>query len=91
MPDVPTIEEAGIKGVILETWVAAFTPEKTPPEIIARISAEMHKAMINPAVGEKLAPTAYEPVGGSADEMAILFREDSAKYASLAKELNIKL
>ena len=91
MPDVPTIEEAGVKGVILETWVAAFTPEKTPPAVIAQISAEMHKAMIDPAVGEKMAPTAYEPVGGSAEEMAALFREDSAKYARLAKELNIKL
>ena len=91
LPDVPTIEEAGIKGVVLETWAAAFAPDKTPPAIIARLSAEMHKAMIDPALGEKLAPTGYEPVGGSADEMATVFRDDSAKYERLAKELNIKL
>jgi tripartite-type tricarboxylate transporter receptor subunit TctC len=91
LPDVPTLEEAGIKGVVLETWAAAFAPEKTPPAIIAQLNAAMHKATIDPAFAEKLLPTAYEPVGGSADDMAVLFREDSAKYERLAKELNIKL
>jgi hypothetical protein len=47
--------------------------------------------MVDPAVGEKLAPTAYDPVGGSAEEMAALFREDSAKYERLANELKIRL
>lgn len=91
LPDVPTIEEAGLKGVVLETWLAAFAPEKTPAAIIARLSDEMHKAMLDASVAEKLAPTAYEPVGGSADELAVLVRDDSAKYERLAKELNIKL
>jgi tripartite-type tricarboxylate transporter receptor subunit TctC len=91
LPDVPTIEEAGLKGVVLETWLAAFAPEKTPAAIIARLSGEMHKAMLDASVAEKLAPTAYEPVGGSAEELAVLVRDDSAKYERLAKELNIKL
>ena len=83
MPDVPTIEEAGLKGVVLETWLAAFAPEKTPAAIIARLSGEMHKAMLDGSVAEKLAPTA--------DELAVLVRDDSTKYERLAKELNIKL
>ena len=91
LPDVPTIEEAGLKGVVLETWLAAFAPEKTPAAIIARLSGEMHKAMLDASVAEKLAPTAYEPVGGSAEELSVLVRDDSAKYERLAKELNIKL
>ena len=91
LPDVPTIEEAGLKGVVLETWLAAFAPEKTPAAIIARLSGEMHKAMLDASVAEKLAPTAYEPVGGSADELAVLVRDDSTKYERLARELNIKL
>jgi tripartite-type tricarboxylate transporter receptor subunit TctC len=91
LPDVPTMEEAGVKGVVLETWLAAFAPEKTPAAIIARLSGEMHKAMLDASVAEKLAPTAYEPVGGSAEELAVLVRDDSAKYARLAKELSIKL
>jgi tripartite-type tricarboxylate transporter receptor subunit TctC len=91
LPEVPTIEEAGVKGVVLETWLAAFAPEKTPAAIITRLSGEMHNAMLDPSIGEKLAPTAYDPVGGSAEQLAALVREDSAKYKRLARELKIKL
>jgi tripartite-type tricarboxylate transporter receptor subunit TctC len=91
LPDVPTIEDAGLKGVVLETWAAAFAPEGTPAAIISRLSAEMQKAMLDPSVAEKLAPTAYDPVGGSAEQMAVLVRDDSAKYERLARELKIKL
>jgi tripartite-type tricarboxylate transporter receptor subunit TctC len=91
LPDVPTIEEAGVKGVILETWLAAFVPEKTPAAIISRLSGEMHNAMLDPSIQEKIAPTGYEPVGGRAEQLAMLVRDDSAKYERLAKELNIKL
>jgi tripartite-type tricarboxylate transporter receptor subunit TctC len=91
LPDVPTIEEAGLKGVVLETWLAAFIPDKTPAAIISRLSGEMHNAMLDPSIAEKLAPTGYEPVGGSAEQLAVLVRDDSAKYERLARELNIKL
>ena len=91
LPDVPTVEEAGVRGVVLETWHAAFAPERTPGAIISRLSAEMHKAMLDASIGEKLAQTAYEPVGGSAEELAAVFLEDSAKYERLARELKIKL
>jgi tripartite-type tricarboxylate transporter receptor subunit TctC len=91
LPDVPTIEEAGVRGVVLETWVAAFAPGKTPPAIISRLGTELHTAIVDPSVGEKLAPTAYDPVGGSAEELAALVLSDSAKYERLVKELNIRL
>jgi hypothetical protein len=51
----------------------------------------MHKAMLDASIGEKLAPTGYEPVGGSAEELAAVVLEDSAKYERLARELKIKL
>src|SRR5215469_6817117 len=91
LPDVPTIEEAGVKGVVLETWLAAFAPEGTPAAIISRLSAEMHKAMLDESVKEKLAPTAYDPVGSNAEQLAALVRDDTAKYKRLARELNITL
>ena len=50
--DVPTIEEAGMKGVVLESWYAAFVPKGTPTAIIARLNAEMGKALADPAMKE---------------------------------------
>jgi tripartite-type tricarboxylate transporter receptor subunit TctC len=50
LPEVPTLEEAGFKGLVLEAWYAAFAPKGTPPAIIARLNAEMGKALADPAM-----------------------------------------
>jgi tripartite-type tricarboxylate transporter receptor subunit TctC len=91
LPDVPTFEEAGFKGMVLDAWYGAFVPTGTPAVIIDRLNAEMNRAVGDPAVRDSLLQTATEPVGGSAEQFAGVVREDSAKYARLAKELNIKI
>ncbi len=90
LPEVPTLQEAGFKGLVLETWYAAFVPLGTPAPAIARLNAEMDKALADPATGKSLLQTATEPVGGSAEQLARVARADSEKYARLARELNIK-
>lgn len=91
MPEVPTLEEAGFKGVVLESWYGAFVPAGTPSAIIAYLNAEMAKAMADPASRDSLLQTATEPVGGSAEEFGRVVREDAAKYARLAKDLGIRI
>jgi len=91
LPDVPTFEEAGMKGIVLETWYGAFVPSGTPAPVIARLNAEMNRAVGDPATRDSLLQTATEPVGGTAEQFARVVQEDSAKYARLAKELNIKI
>jgi tripartite-type tricarboxylate transporter receptor subunit TctC len=90
LPEVPTLQEAGFKGLVLNTWYAAFVPLGTPAPAIARLNAEMDKALADPATGKSLLQTATEPVGGSAEQLARVARVDSDKYARLARELNIK-
>ena len=91
LPDVPTFEEAGMNGIVLETWYGAFVPPGTPGAVIARLNAEMNRAVSDPAVRDSLLQTATEPVGGSAERFARVLQEDCARYARLAKELDIKL
>jgi tripartite-type tricarboxylate transporter receptor subunit TctC len=91
LPEVPTFEEAGMNGIVLETWYGAFVPSGTPDPIIARLNAEMNKAVADPATRDSLLQTATEPVGGSAEQFARVVHEDSARYARLAKELNIRV
>ena len=91
LPDVPTFEEAGMKGIVLETWYGAFVPSGTPAPVIARLNAEMNRAVGDPAARDSLLQTATEPVGGTAEQFARVVQEDSAKYGRLAKELNIKI
>jgi len=90
LPEVPTLQEAGFKGLVLETWYAAFVPLGTPPSAIARLNAEMDRALADPATAKSLLQTATEPVGGGAEQLARVARADSEKYERLARELNIK-
>ena len=75
---------------MLEAWYAAFVPKGTPPAIVARLNAEMAKALKDPKLIETFTKGAVEPVGGSAEEIGKLARADSAKYARLVKELSIR-
>ena len=88
LPDVPTYQEAGIKGLVLDQWLGVFVPAGTPPAIVARLNAEINKALTDAAIRDS--QSAQEPVGGSADTFAGLVRDEFAKYERLAKELNIK-
>lgn len=88
--EVPTYQEAGIKGLVLDQWLGAFVPTGTPPAIVARLSREINKALAEPAIRNSFLQSAQEPVGGDAEAFARLVRDDFAKYQRLAKELNIK-
>jgi tripartite-type tricarboxylate transporter receptor subunit TctC len=90
LPDVPTLQEAGIPGLALEAWNAVFTPLGTPQTIVGRLNSEINQALSDPAIRAKMLAVAQEPVGGSAEQLALLVQRDSKKYAQLAKLLNIR-
>ena len=61
LPEVPTLEEAGYKGLVLEAWYAAFVPKGTPKEIVDKLNAEMNKALKDPKLIETFTKGAIEP------------------------------
>jgi tripartite-type tricarboxylate transporter receptor subunit TctC len=91
MPDVPTLIEAGYKDVSLESWYAAFAPLGTPAPIVARLNAEMDKAVSDTATREAFMKSATDPAGGPPERLIARARADSDKYARLVRDLNIKL
>ena len=90
LKDVPTLEEAGFKGLVLDAWYGAFVPKGTPPTIVARLNAEMNRSLTDPKLLENFTKGVVEPVGGKAEDFGKLAQADSAKYARLVKELGIK-
>lgn len=91
LPDVPTYEEAGIKGLVVEQWLGVFVPARTGADIVARLNGEIAKVLAEPAVRERYAQSALEPVGGGAELLARLLRDDYDKYAQLIRDLKIRL
>jgi tripartite-type tricarboxylate transporter receptor subunit TctC len=90
LPDVPTYQEAGVKGLALDQWLGAFVPAGTPLAIVARLNGEINKALAEATIRESFLQSAQEPIGGSAEAFARLVRDDFEKYRRLVQELNIK-
>jgi tripartite-type tricarboxylate transporter receptor subunit TctC len=88
--EVPTLEEAGLKGVVLESWYGAFAPKGTPAAIVTRLNAEMAKALVDPAMKESFTRGSMEAAGGAPSVLGTQAREDSVKYERLVRELNIR-
>jgi tripartite-type tricarboxylate transporter receptor subunit TctC len=90
LPDVPTYQEAGIKGLVLDQWLGVFVPAGTPQAIVARLNSEIGKALADPEIKTVLINSAQDPIGGDAEAFGRLVREDFLKYERLVKDLNIK-
>jgi tripartite-type tricarboxylate transporter receptor subunit TctC len=91
LPDVPTYQEAGVKGLVLDQWLGVFVPAGTPAAIITRLNTEMNRALGEATIRESFLQSAQEPVGGSAEQFSRLIREDFDKYGRLVNELNIRV
>jgi tripartite-type tricarboxylate transporter receptor subunit TctC len=85
MPNVPTMAEAGVKGVEVEVWYGVLAPAHTPREIINTLGSAIAKAARSPDVKQRLTEQGAEPVGSSPDEFAKLLREEVTKWAEVVK------
>jgi len=89
-PDVPTLAELGFKGVEADLWYGMLAPAGTPAEIVARINADMRKALALPEVKTALSAQGMEIGPSSPEEMAALMKKDAARWAAVVKQAGIK-
>ena len=91
LPDVPTMKEAGVDGdILVPTFFALLAPAGTPPAIVARLNAEMKKALADPAIAERLTAAGLVVNGSSPEVMANTVRQDNARFGALVKAIGIK-
>ena len=91
LPDVPTMKEAGVDGdILVPTYFALAAPAGTPPAIVAKLNAEMKKALADPAVAEKFATAGLVVNGSSPEAMTNLVKSDVPRFGALVKAIGIK-
>ena len=88
-PDVPTVSESGLPGFGFNSWFAILVPARTPKDIIARLNAEVRKALADADVRRKLEDLGFALRGSSPDELGLMTREQLAKYARVIKEMGL--
>lgn len=90
-PDLPTVAEAGVPGFEVAPWAGYIAPAGVPRAIIARLNAEINKALAVPAVREKLVEMGLDPRGGTPEEFADFIRREVAKWSDVAKRANVRV
>ena len=85
LPDVPTMDEAGIKGYEATIWLGLMAPKGTPAAVISRLNAEMAKITGNAEVRRNWAAQGTAPMTMNVDEFARYLNEDIAKWAHIVK------
>ena len=89
LPDVPTLEEAGLKGFDIGTWFGVLAPAATPKDVLARLNAEMVKIIKSPEFGKRMAEIGAEPIGNTSEQMAQQIKVETEKFARLVKEAKV--
>ena len=91
LPDVPTLAEAGVPDVVVESWYGVVTPAGTPKAIIDKLSAEINKIANEKTTAESLAAFGATPLPGTSAEYAALVRFETARWTEVIKKANITL
>lgn len=91
LPDVPTMEEAGLKGFGIETWYGVLAPAATPKSVVARLNAQMLAVIRSPEFVKRLALGGCEPLGSSTEEFAARISSETARFARIVKDGNIQV
>ena len=86
VPNVPTVEEAGIKDFDVRLWAGIFAPRNTSNEIVMRLSQEIEQILLQPDFKESLARAGAEAMPMSVGEFAGFIRSETNKYEELIKK-----
>jgi len=91
LPDVPTLRETGVdEDLLASTYFALAAPARTPPAVVARLHAEMKRALAAPDVAERLQNAGLVPTGSTGDELLALVKRDLTRFRQLINEIGIQ-
>jgi len=91
LPDVPTLNELGVKGYDARLWYAVWAPAGTPREIVMKMQQEISKALAGTELKEAWAAVGAEPGGGSPEEMQRMVDLEIVKWAKVVKDSGAKI
>jgi tripartite-type tricarboxylate transporter receptor subunit TctC len=89
MPELPTVDEAGVRGYRAISWIGLAAPKGVPASVIEKLNTEVNKLIASEQGKSSLAPTGLIPVGGSTANFVEFLRNDALEYAKFFKSANI--
>jgi tripartite-type tricarboxylate transporter receptor subunit TctC len=86
LPDLPTIDESGVRGYDNSPWTAIAVPAGIPQDIVAKLNREIMVTLGKPATQEKIAAAGASIVGGTPEQFSAFLKEEIAKYQRIVKD-----
>jgi len=90
VPELPTLDEAGVKGFDMDSWAAFFLPANTPHDIVVRLNTELRKIIDNPEVKAQIAATGFEAFSSSPEELDAFTKSQLVKWTKMIKDAGIQ-
>jgi len=91
LPDVPTMQEAGLAGFASYNWQGIIAPAGTPAPVIARLNAELNRILADPEVARAIADSGSQAAGGTPETFAAFIQSEATKWAGVIRAGNISL
>jgi tripartite-type tricarboxylate transporter receptor subunit TctC len=89
-PDLPTLDEAGVKGFDMDSWAGIVAPARTPPAIVTRLNGELRQIIDSPDVKSRLGRMGFEAFSSSPEELAVFIQAQLGKWGKMVKEAGIQ-
>ena len=89
-PDLPTLDEAGIKGFNLDAWAGLVAPTGTPPQIVTKLNAALRKVIDSPEVQVKFKNVGFEGFSSSPEELGDYIKAEIAEWGKMVKDAGIQ-
>lgn len=90
LPEVPTVSELGLPGYEAVGWLGVMAPAGTPREVVAKLNAEINRAVTRPETAARFAAQGVEAPGGSPEDFGAFIQRQRAGWASVIRTGNIK-
>jgi tripartite-type tricarboxylate transporter receptor subunit TctC len=90
MPDIPTMDEAGLKGYEITSWYGILAPAGTPREIVDRMNGALLKIVAMPNIREKFAQNGSEPTGTSVEAFSKIIQDNLTNFARIIQASGAK-
>jgi tripartite-type tricarboxylate transporter receptor subunit TctC len=89
LPDLPTLDEAGLKGYENSSWTAMAVPAGTPPEIVAKLNRDMTALLKEPDIQKRIAASGASVVGGTPEQFAVFLNSEIAKLTKVVQGAHV--
>ena len=90
-PDIPTLDESGLKGFSITAWVGLVAPKGTPHDIVRKLNLEVLRALKDPEFVAQISKLGIDPIGSTPDEFAAFLRREIPRWKQIVQDAGAKL